>query len=131
MSVSFHHVLASLTLLPTLVPADLTSAATPRGQESKLRAQDKCSQAQSETHGPRGVQVTSAAGEQSPRPSLLYLGVLSASGTAQDPQGATLTTTAAAGVSYTNSDNGARSRDEESRGCSQVQAPLRAPAKIL
>lgn len=123
MSVSFLHLLTSLTLLTTLVPAILTSATMPRGQESKLRAQDKCRQAQSETHGPGGVQVTSAAGEEYPRPSLLFLGVLPASGTAQDPQGAPLTTTAAAGVSYTNSDNGARSQDEESTGTSQVPAP--------
>ncbi|XP_025790343.1 melanoma-associated antigen B18-like [Puma concolor] len=106
----------------------------PRGQKSKLRARERRRQARAETQGLEGPEATAealagaaaiAAGE-SPSPACPLSGDraqnLSAAATCSSPQaakGSSSPASAGAGVSCTNSDEGAKSQDEGSQQSSK------------
>ncbi|XP_002762805.1 melanoma-associated antigen B1 [Callithrix jacchus] len=95
----------------------------PRGQKSKLRAREKRRKAREETQGLKAAQATAAEKEECPSssPDLGDTSTSSpAAGIPQEPQGVLPTTTAAAAMSCTKSDEGAKSQSEENAGFSQT-----------
>nr|XP_005593283.2 melanoma-associated antigen B1 [Macaca fascicularis] len=100
----------------------LTTAIMPRGHKSKLRAREKRRKAREETQGLKVAEATAAEKEECPSSSPV-LGDTPASslaaGIPQKPQRASPTTTAAAAVSCTESDEGAKGQGEENASSSQ------------
>nr|XP_003924122.2 melanoma-associated antigen B1 [Saimiri boliviensis boliviensis]XP_010333147.2 melanoma-associated antigen B1 [Saimiri boliviensis boliviensis]XP_010333148.2 melanoma-associated antigen B1 [Saimiri boliviensis boliviensis]XP_010333149.2 melanoma-associated antigen B1 [Saimiri boliviensis boliviensis] len=100
----------------------------PRGQKSKLRAREKRRKAREETQDLQAAQATAAEEEECPSSSSPDLGDTPtsspAAGIPQKPQGALPTTTAAAAaaMSCTKSDEGAKSQGEETASSSRASA---------
>ncbi|XP_059858168.1 melanoma-associated antigen B1-like [Delphinus delphis] len=98
----------------------------PRGQKSKLRAREKRHQARRETQNLGGAQATAAQREESPScPSSPSRGTppsSPAAGTRQEPQGATATSSRAAGVSGPGSDVRAKGPVQARKSSSRASA---------
>ncbi|XP_060148048.1 melanoma-associated antigen B4-like [Globicephala melas] len=98
----------------------------PRGQKSKLRAREKRHQARRETQNHGGAQATAAQREESPScPSSPSQGTppsSPAAGTRQEPQGATATSSRAAGVSGPGSDVRAKGPVQARKSSSHASA---------
>ncbi|XP_025296752.1 melanoma-associated antigen B10 [Canis lupus dingo] len=96
----------------------------PRGQKSKLRACKKRRQAREELQDLVGAQATAAVGEVFHSPSSLCFKSSPAAGSysvSQGPQGAISTSTTAASVSHTRSNESADNQVEERPRSSQAQ----------
>ncbi|XP_006158544.1 melanoma-associated antigen B3 [Tupaia chinensis] len=98
----------------------------PWGQKSNLRAQEKHTQTQGETHGLQGAQATTTKKKKIPSSPFAHLGAIiqkksaaSSRSTLKKPQKA-LSTTMSVGVSHTKSCKGAKSKSRKKPNSTQV-----------
>ncbi|XP_032612207.1 melanoma-associated antigen B1 [Hylobates moloch] len=104
----------------------------PRGQKSKLRAREKRRKAREETQGLKVAHATAAEKEECPSSSPVLGDTPTSSlaaGIPQKPQEAPPTTTAAAAVSCTESDEGAKCQGEENASFSQATTSTESSVK--